>query len=509
MNRRYVPSVIPVLIILLAVLTGCTAASKYNTEWIGRPANPETPVSGTWQLEKCLPGEEKEISKANPMHGETIGFSSDALLFGGSYYGNIGYKVKRVSVNEYFLHKGSGLPEKLGLKSNEVFIFTVYSDDKYLFELIRSPDGKIVASIEDQYYYLKKISDKPPDEQEALSIAAERAELFDSKNANQKLRSGLLLGVRIPVPAAGGKEDYTYATYWISCEDRTLNPILSAPDIYLPRMDGFWKLRVEKKMGWEGLEDVLVAYKVSGVERKQAGSNMEDISKRAETKMRDAIVYVGNDYVCVEKTVYDIQDGAVSEGVEKKLRTLPVDNLEYSDGIKISDLAGENGKIAMENAVSELLKDTQRNSTINIDEDSQPRNFALYRKTGHWFLKGRVNLTRQDPIPFMDFSLNLIPPANMVAYDVLHVPWKEMKDRLPDAYDIYTSPNKDLAVVLARDEALLYTIADKKLSEDPAARFTPGKGSSVIMAEWCMGDYVSSWEKSFLKNNEAGTIKKH
>ena len=76
-----------------------------------------------------------------------------------------------------------------------------------------------------------------------------------------------------------------------------------------------------------------------------------------------------------------------------------------------------------------------------------------------------------------------------------------MKDKLPHAIDIYTSPNQDIAVVLTADEIMIYTIKNKKLANEPLAVYPLEEGSSVIMAEWSMADYVPSWEKSFLKNN--------
>ena len=73
---------------------------------------------------------------------------------------------------------------------------------------------------------------------------------------------------------------------------------------------------------------------------------------------------------------------------EKTLRTLPVDNLVNVDGIKISDMAGENGAMAMENAIAEVLANSGYEGAVVIDDDEQQKKFALYRKTGQWFVKG-------------------------------------------------------------------------------------------------------------------------
>lgn len=94
----------------------------------------------------------------------------------------------------------------------------------------------------------------------------------------------------------------------------------------------------------------------------------------------------------------------------------------------------------------------------------------------------------------------------MVAYDLLNVPWKDIKDKLPQAVDIYTSPNKDLAVIITHNEIQIYTIHNNSLSDLPVGKFPILEGSSVIMAEWAMEDYVRSWEKSFIKNNDISVV---
>jgi hypothetical protein len=82
-----------------------------------------------------------------------------------------------------------------------------------------------------------------------------------------------------------------------------------------------------------------------------------------------------------------------------------------------------------------------------------------------------------------------------------------MKDKVPQALDIYTSPNKDLAVVLTQNEIMLFDIENRTLSNTPAAKFQLADGSSVVMAEWSTGDYVPAWGKSFIKNNGTTQIK--
>lgn len=493
-------------VFLLIMLSGCTMTASDDADRIGRPSNNAMALEGTWKIDAYVGGNNNtgsaQTDSADPVIGEKMGFSSLTMVFRGNYWNDVSFKVKRVNISEYFLHKNYNAENGLNVNDDEALVFTAYSQDKFLYEFVRISDDTMVVSIDDQYYRLKKVSDKFSGIGNALAGSSALPAEVDRRAQSQIVRSGLLMGIRTPVKTEDGIGDYAYNTYWISGINGYFQPILSAKDIYLPRMDGFWKLRVDKRMGAEGTEDILSASMISKRGDQPQAILAENYSRRLESKLRSAIVYVGNDYVCVENTVLDSGENTTSAAFKKTIRTLPVDNLSNIDGIKISDMAGENGTMAMESAVFELFKGFGNNVAVNLDETTLQESFALYRKTGHWFFKGRLNLASSDLLPYMDFNLNLIPPANMVAYDMLQVPWTAIKDRVPQAVDVYTSPNKDIAVVLTRGEILLYSINGKDLAAQPSLKFPLAEGSSVVMAEWAVGDYVQSWEKSFVKNNE-------
>jgi hypothetical protein len=504
---------LPLLILsifLIALLSACSQAVPESTDRIISPVNQAVPAAGTWVLERRLWDDLTGVSDTDDsLAGEKVGFTQDTMLYAGQIFTDISYKIKRVNVNEYFLHKNRDILNILNFENNEILVVNVYSKDSFLFEFIIDSNNEKIAVVDDRYYAMRKISDDIGSVQEAAKQETSGSDFEDIIAEKQAVRSGLLLGVRIPVQTADGLGDYKYGTYWISCVSGEIMPVYYTDDIYLPRMDGFWKMQVEKMPGPSGIEDSLRAYKVTNTSGKagtKSSAAYTNISGRMETRLRKAVIYVGNDYACVENTIYDTESGTADTVSEKTLRTLPVDNLMNVDGIKISDMAGENGTMAMENAIAEVLTNSGYEGIVILDDDTQQKNFALYRKTGHWFFKGRIDPDRQGNLPYMDFNLNLIPPSNMVAYDVLHVPWKEMKDRHPNATDIYTSPNEDLAVILTRNNILLYAIEGRKLSDKQLAKIPLEEGSTVIMAEWCMGEYVSRWEKSFIKNNDTRVV---
>ena len=503
--------ILMMLLALALTLSACTQAVPESTDRIISPVNMAVPAAGTWVLERRLTDEITDISDADDsLTGEKVAFTQNTMFYACQVFTDISYKIKRVNVYEYFFHKNRDILKKLNYEKNEILVVNVYSKDSFLFEFIIDSNDEKIAVIDGRLYVMRKVSDDVGSVQEINGHDTLESGKEDAIAQKQPLRSGLLMGVRYPVQTSDGLGDYKYGTYWISCINGEIKPVLYADDIYLPRMDGFWKLMVEKRPGPSGLVDTLRAFKVTNTSNKAVDKpsavSPDNVSDRMETRVRRAIIYVGNDYACVENTIYDTDSDNTGAIYEKTLRTLPVDNLMNVDGIKISDMAGENGTMAMENAITEVLVNSGYEGIVILDDDEQQKNFALYRKTGHWFFKGRIDPDRQGNLPYMDFNLNLIPPSNMVAYDVLHVPWKEMKDKLPNAIDIYTSPNRDLAVILTRSHILLYAINGRKLADEPLAKIRLEEGSAVIMAEWCMGEYVSRWEQSFIRNNDTREV---
>ncbi len=491
----------------LLSLSGCSYITPDNSERVSKPENLAAPIEGTWKISTCISIEATLIhTKEDSVLGRKISFSKDRLSFGDDEYDNVSYKIKRVKADEYFLYQSQLAYDSMKMEDNELLVITAYANDKFIYEFIKNSGGSIAISLDGQYYAMRKIADGY-----LPNINNNDTSLNKEVNIEEQLKeddkySGILLGVRIPYSTDDDVGDYTYRTYWISVVNREAQPIVYADDIYLPRMDGFWKLRVKKTLESEGAEDIIEARPVKKGSGQYFALKTNNASDRVETKSRKAVIYVGNDYVCVENSEYE--NTPEGRKIRKTLQTLPVDNLYNSNGIKISDLTGDSGTIAMESAIEQLKKRSETSGIKIVKRELQEENFALYRKTGHWFFKGRLNFEDESELEYVDFGLNLIPPSNMVAYDILQVPWTRVKEKLPKALDIYTSPNKDFAVVLTSDKLMLYGVEGSSLSDDPMSVVSLADGSQVIMAEWATGDYVESWNKSFTKNNETNIVEK-
>ena len=81
----------------------------------------------------------------------------------------------------------------------------------------------------------------------------------------------------------------------------------------------------------------------------------------------------------------------------------------------------------------------------------------------------------------------------MVFYNNLNIPWTRVKNHVPSAIDVFTSPAKDLALVVTDKEIIVYRMYQENLAAPPLERIPLKEGEEVIMAEWALGHYVENW----------------
>jgi hypothetical protein len=122
---------------------------------------------------------------------------------------------------------------------------------------------------------------------------------------------------------------------------------------------------------------------------------------------------------------------------------------------------------------------------LGIETGSPGGSFGLERRMGHWFFQSPTG------------NIPVIPPAKLVSYDELAVPWTAVKDKVPEAVDVVTSPNKDMALIFTRTEILIFGITQGEMFSQPWQKIPLKKGEKLIMAEWATGRYVDIWKENF------------
>lgn len=477
----YKCKMLPALLLLLLV-GGCANPSWTTAGKIVPPVYNVCPLEGQWSVIEEL-GSEGYSGAANREAGaDPLQFSREIAVLGNNVWSQPTYKIKKVNSTDYLMTRYIVLDSYLASINQDVDVVTVFADSNYLGEFMKIDDATVISFVQNKVLLLHKVADHADDPLSVANLHA--ADINQYKNTGT---SGIFIGLKIP-----SNNDYIYKTVWIAADDKKLRPVLSRNDIYFPRRSGFWELRVKSGLSQGGAE--LSAHNVA---IKDAAGIDDDVSAITASPGAQSIVvdYISNDYVIVEST----------DGGTDKLQVLPVDKLSSPIGIKVSDLLGDAGLAAYHSAREQALQILPSQEITLIDGDVNQDNFGLTRKNGHWHLQGRINYQRDGTPGSMDFNINFVPPANLVFYDTLYLSWQSIKDRVPNALDAFTSPNRDIAVIKTTSKLYFFGISGEQLDSVPLGEIELKEGASIIMAEWATGLYVDDWEKTFLANG-AGKV---
>ncbi|WHH58628.1 hypothetical protein [Petroclostridium sp. X23] len=488
-------------IVPMLLLAACNHIEIETDEKIGAPENNAIPIKGTWIIEKSisLAKEDTEGKKQDKWLGEKAEFGKDYVFFAQELCEHPQYKIKNVDAGYYFLYTYKADAGKLGIKSAKVDVITITSGDKLFYEFVRIDASQLILSMGNRMLYLKKLSDELEENKAPTGGRQGSAENSQNKMEAFRYHSGVVLGLRSlkesgfdksKLPGQNGERVF-YKTLWISADYKRLRPVLEMDNLFLPRRNGFWKVGVTREVQTNGLNDSLFAYPV---DNEININNINDNASLISSTSKKSILFIGNDYMALEYTVQEKDREAFH-----RLKVLPVDNIESNKGVKISEILGESGKEAMFHAAQAYFSAQNKENRDGVESTPDEESFTITRKNGHWMMQGRLNARAKR---FMDhdadFNIPVIPPKNMISYDDLAVSWNVIKSKVPTALDAYTSPNKDIAVIICKNVIYIYTINNGDLSHKPANQIPIQEGAMVVMAEWAVGDYVNMWEESFL-----------
>jgi len=482
-------------IILLFSITACEYTNFETSEKIIAPNNSLPPISGKWRVEKYKRVSSNGITdeEAKGIVGSEALFHQKVVVIGNDLFLNPSYKIKSVNTLDYLLYQYKVNPDFLDIKKNKIQIISMTSEEQCYYEFIKEADDKMIVSIDGVFFYMNKISDDI--EEENLNKYLDNGiNLKKGLNAedNEILRSGILIGLKYSDESEfeGDLVKYKYRTIWICSKNKVIEKIYDTEDLFVPRKTGFWKVGIDSIEFKDSVRDLIYAYPINK-DSDLLKSTIEPL-KYAESII-ESINYIGNDYISIETVEQN-------EKSKSTLKVLPVDNIRNGSPIKISDITGESGKIAFYQGSNKYLSADYKLKNNYVDIKPDEESFGLVRRNGHWIFKGRINVSEGSGNSYMDFSVKTIPPKELVNYDELAVSWNAVKLRAPQAIDVFTSPNEDIAIVMTNNSMLIYTIEDGELSQEPIRKIELHPGEKVVMNEWATGKYIYTWEEEFLKN---------
>ncbi len=491
--KKYLSIILLTIIILF--ITSCNAGNIEIGNTIMAPENESLPIYGKWIIEDYkVSVEDKEANEIVKHYiGKDALFHEDLVVLGDDCCKEPIFKTKNVSTWDYILYHYKTSPDFLGIEKDKIQIVSITNEEQFFYEFIKEADDKIIVNINGVFFYLKLISREVKDEDIAEYFYREKI-MFRTENLNdsQIASSSILIGLKsLDLEEQNdNKEKWNYRTILIRSYNKEIVGLYEMEDIFLPRKIGFWKVSVQR----EEDNDNILAYplkKTVDVEKKNTTKNKEEIGKIKSLKN---ILYVGNDYISIEKINH------LNKG-ERLLEFYLIDNLNKGNSIKISDIAGEAGRASLldEGYKAILSSDSQyRYSSIDLSPDEE--SFGLFRRNGHWIYKGRVNFIRDGKYSYKNFNIRVIPSIEVVHYDELHIPWTAIKSRIPEAIDAFTSPAEDIIIIVTHNSIMIYPIDGGVIGATPIGKIELKPTEKIIMDEWSIGKYPEIWEEEFIKN---------
>jgi hypothetical protein len=477
--------------IIIFLLYGCKTISTDINEKIITPENNNLIIKGAWKIENLKKTPALTVPKLDVQYTDRLAvFDTSFAIFDDDVCINPQYKIKRVNAKSYLLYNYKITAAELGISSKLLNVLSISDAEKTFYDFLMINSDELLTIIDNTAYKLTKLN-SPSKETNFEEILTEKSnEVVVEASSKDSIYSGVLLGLRTSSSEINNNIT-TYRTLWISSNNKKLNPIVSISDLFVPRQKGFWNIGVGTENRSSSSIDYIFAYPLSSGE---SSSQLHYIYPKLTENINQQILFVGNDYIAIEYNRL-LNDKHITP---PRIQVLPIDSLHYRKGIKISDVSGERGAVAMKNAAANALNSLPLSSrTLKITPDEE--SFAIVRNNGHWIFKGRLYSEEFGEAETLDFNINLLPPSSMIYYDKLHVTWNRVKAKVPDAVDVFTSPNKDIALIITKNFVNIYTLSNGKFSDRPIGRVRLNENETVVMAEWSTGEFVERWNREISK----------
>lgn len=491
------------LIMLTLLISACGVDNMELSKNISAPKNINLPIEGRYIIEEYKFSTVSTMTEedAQSYIGREAVFHEDVVSIGDNYCYEPNYKIKNVKTNEYLIYQYKTNPELLNIEEEEIQIVSISGTEQFFNDFIKLTEDTILVNIDGVFFYLRKAPDDlVMDMAELYSIPQEITLRTAEAESEQGVNSGILLGLKSLSleEERDGLENWNYRTIFIRSADKTIVSIQEMENILLPRMTGFWKVEVEREEIDGKVNDKILAYPINRGSDISIEVKDEVMLKMAHetidsNKTIKNILFLGNDYISIENIYYR------NKG-QRYLELYPIDNIDEGTPVKISDILGEVGKKALIEGfnmdVVSRIKDSNKGLLNFIPKEDS---FGLFRRNGLWILRGRANYIKNGNYVYEDFNIPAIPSREIISYDDLYIPWKEIKAKKPEALDAFTSPNEDIIIIVTRNEIFIYPIENNTIGSEAIGKVQLHPGEKIIMAEWAIGRYAQIWEKEFIK----------
>jgi hypothetical protein len=302
-----------------------------------------------------------------------------------------------------------------------------------------------------------------------------------------------LLGLRLGGGTAENYQDFMYGVYrtlWITRVSGSVK-IEEAPNLLVPRRDGFWQVGSTTGMRDDKKEEFIWSAPLGQTIHAHELSEEEAKGIAYGTLNAHPIEFLSGDYIGVGKT---------ENGQLNALYTYNMDDRDFKEPVAISTVMGAVGVKALNDKAAkpgDLIMDMPVSMQGDCQLEVPGVNWVAARNEGHWVLEGWGSWGEQkcsEKMPAFQTSVRV--PAKVVGFDELQVTWDQVAKAFPGATDAFGAPTWGLLIVMTGEEVTACGVTKDGIGK-PLGRLALQTDEKAVMAQWAVGKFVASWGKQF------------
>ena len=463
---------------------GCSKVNGKDTQSIKSPINNNLIIKGTWKIKdiSILDSEIENREEILSQVGSIISISDSKISVFNHSYDNPRFKLKVVNSDYILSHELKFKIEDINEDLSSVDLISLIDLNNLIGEFIFLDE-------EESYLFYSGV---------LLKLEKENDFPIEIKDSNNKIEMevidedynspvGVMLALKTPRDETKEISKEEYRTLWISFKDENLQTIFEKEKIIFPRLNGIWEMDSKIiSFNEDGIEkkymEYIIAKPIEYVEEKEE----EIIFIESDYNSYKNINFISNDYVSIERVVNN----------NSTYNTLPVDNINSSEGMSIEEIYNSQVIDIFERDFVETYNSLSKDKKDLFIENVDFTNFTLKRVMGKWRIISKLQSKNNDS-SYVDFEVSINPTSKILNYDTLLIPWKELKVKFPFIEDAYTSPNGRIAIIVSNDKISIYELKDRKIEGKSLIEIELKEEEVVIMSEWATGSYVDNWSKAF------------
>ena len=485
------------LIFLLSLsLIGCSDLDKHKIVKTRAPLNESLSIKGIWEIlsYEVLSDDVEPEEQLNKLIGNTIEIGNDYTKVFEEIYSNSSYKLKVVNKNYVISYESIYTVNDLNLDKDSTEVISVINKNNIIMEFFKKNSNEGFIFYNGVLFEVKFVGEINKEDDNDVNKNSNDDEDINNSNNEYNDPIGLYLGIKCKKE---NESEESYKTIFISFKDGILESKKRNNQIIMPRMRGIWTINKvnNESDGYRHEYFEAKSIESKAIEGKEENEEDSNFDRLDNTNIYRSIKYIGNDYIATE-----VYYGKDFKGEYNKYEVLPIDNINSELPINIGDI--------FSSEESNLFKQIYENTLSGMSDEEKNEyskyinysNFSLQRYNGKWNIIGKISPGNGIEGEGYDFSLNLRPNKKLINYDLLSIPWKTLKRKMPLIEDAYISPNNRIAIIVTNGKLLVYEIQNGELKDSPLGSLVLNSEDEIIMAEWCTGDYyVDRWGKPFLE----------